>query len=97
MSPLGGFLRHVQLGKRPLQRDYMSSLAWEHLRMPPVSPVADAVLVNSPPDSCPVYLIVRKVVVEMDVVVLQLGRNVGFERNEDEAFPRATTPVGTFG
>lgn len=56
----------------------------------------DAVLVDPPPDSCPVYLIVGEVVIEMDavVLVLQLVRNVGVERYEDEELPVAPTPEG---
>lgn len=54
----------------------------------------DAVLVDSPPDSCPVYLSVGEVVVEfdVDVFVLQLVRNVGVEWYEDEELLGATTP-----
>lgn len=39
----------------------------------------DAVLVDPSPHPCPVYFIVREVVIEMDVVVLvfQLVRDVG--------------------
>lgn len=59
----------------------------------------DAVLEDPPPDSCPVHLIVGEVVIEMDVVVLvlQLVRNVGVERYEDEELPGATTPAGAAG
>lgn len=59
----------------------------------------DAVLVDPPPDSGPVDVIVGQVVVEMDVVVpvLQLVRNVGVERYEDEELPGATTREGAAG
>lgn len=59
----------------------------------------DTVFVDPPPDACPVYLMVREVVVEMDVVVLilQLLRYLGIEWNKDEELPGATTPGGPAG
>ena len=56
-------------------------------------------LVDPPPDSCPVYLVVGEVVVEADVVVfvLQLVRDVGVERYEDDELPGATTPGASAG
>ena len=59
----------------------------------------DAVLVDPSPDSCPIHLSVGEVVIETDVVVLflQLVRNVGVERYEDDKLPGATTPEGAAG
>lgn len=46
----------------------------------------DTVLVDTPPDTCPVDLRVREVVMEMDVCILVLQRvsNVCVEREENE-------------
>lgn len=71
---------------------------WIYLPVVVQYPV-DAVLVDPPPDSRPVYLVVREVVIETDVgvLVLQLVGNVGVERYEDEELPGATTPEGAAG
>lgn len=59
----------------------------------------DAVLVDPPPDSSPVYLIVGEVVTVKDPVVffIQFVRNVSVERYEDDELPGATTQAAGLG
>lgn len=75
------------------------SLFHHHSPCPAYLPIlvrhsVDAVLVDPPPDSRSVYLIVGEVVIETDVVILilQLVRNVGIEWDEDEELPGAAAP-----